>query len=160
MLEYTGGSPAADRNPWASLFQSVALLRIGAGLMLLTRHGFNSAVNAYHFLWHEKPWDWVPAFHEAGMPYPHLIAPLVALIVTAVAACWVLGFLTRLFAVIFTPVIVTVLVLAYKTGASSLQVEAAWLYLFITITLLLYGSGAVSIDQLFRLGEHRSHKHH
>jgi hypothetical protein len=32
-------------------------------------------------------------------------------------------------------------------------VEAAWLYLIITVTLLLFGSGTVSVDQLFRLGQ-------
>jgi uncharacterized membrane protein YphA (DoxX/SURF4 family) len=69
---------------------------------------------------------------------------------------WVIGFLTRLFAVIFLPVVITALVILQKAG--SVQVEAAWLSLFITVTLLLYGSGAVSVDQLFRLGQGGSKK--
>jgi uncharacterized membrane protein YphA (DoxX/SURF4 family) len=53
-------------------------------------------------------------------------------------------------------VVITALVILQKAG--SVQVEAAWLYLFIAVTLLLYGSGAVSVDQLFRLGQGGSKK--
>lgn len=156
MIEYTGGGPASTHYPLSSLFKTVAILRIGTGILLMTRHGFNAAVSAYNFLWKEQAWSWVPAFHEAGLPYAHLLAPFVALLVMTVALSWIAGFLTRLFAVIFLPVIITALVLLQKTG--NVQVEAAWLYLFITLTLLLFGSGAVSIDQLFRLGQGGSKK--
>ncbi len=151
MLEYTGGSPAAVQNPLGSLFKTVAIVRIGTGTLLMTRHGFGAALSAYQFFWKEQPWAWVPAFHDAGLPYPHLVAPLTALLVAGVALSWIVGFLTRLFAVLFLPVVITALVILQKAG--SVQVEAAWLYLFITVTLLLYGSGAVSVDQLFRLGQ-------
>lgn len=156
MLEYTGGSPAAVQNPLGSLFKTVAIVRIGTGTLLMTRHGFGAALSAYQFFWKEQPWAWVPAFHDAGLPYPHLIAPLTALLVAGVALSWIVGFLTRLFAVLFLPVVITALVILQKAG--SVQVEAAWLYLFITVTLLLYGSGAVSVDQLFRLGQGGSKK--
>lgn len=158
MLQYTGGAPAAAQNPLSSLFKTVAIVRIGTGTLLMTRHAFSAAVSAYHFFWKEEPWAWVPAFHEAGLPYAHLLAPVTAVIVAAVALSWILGFLTRLFAVLFLPVIITALVLLQKAG--SVQVEAAWLYLFITVTLLLFGSGAVSVDQLFRLGQGGSNKRH
>lgn len=151
MIEHIGGNPAAAQNPLGSLFKTVAVLRIGAGLLLMSHHGFSAALSAYHFLWKEEPWAWVTLFRDAGLPYAHLLAPFVALVVAGVALSWIVGFLTRLFAVIFLPVIITTLVLLQKAG--SVQVEAAWLYLFITATLLLFGSGAVSVDQLFRLGQ-------
>ena len=151
MLEYTGGGPAAAQHPLSSLFKTVAIVRIGAGSLLMVRHGFSAAVSAYHFLWQEQPWNWVTLFRDAGLPYAHLLAPFVALIVAMVALSWIIGFLTRLFAVLFLPVVITVLVLLQQAG--SVQVEAAWLYLFISVTLLLFGSGAVSVDQLFRLGQ-------
>lgn len=156
MLEYTGGSPAAVQNPLGSLFKTVAIVRIGTGTLLMTRHGFSAALSAYQFFWKEQPWAWVTAFHDAGLPYPHLVAPLTALLVAGVALSWIIGFLTRLFSVLFLPVVITALVILQKAG--SVQVEAAWLYLFITVTLLLYGSGAVSVDQLFRLGQGGSKK--
>lgn len=151
MLEYTGGSPAASQSTWSSLFQSVAILRIGAGGLLMVQHGFSDAVSAYHFFWKEEPWALVPAFHDAGLPFAHLLAPFVALVVLSVSACWIIGFLTRLFSVVFLPFVITAIVLMQKTGSP--QVEAAWLYLFIAVTLLMFGSGAVSVDQLFRLGQ-------
>jgi len=148
MIEHIGGNPAANQNPWSSLFKTIVILRIGAGALLLTQHGWVAAHEAYTFLWEEKPWIWVKSFADVGLPYPTLLAPTVAIIVAAVAASWCVGFLTRLFAVLFLPVVIGVLL---KGGAE--YTEVAWLYLMISVTLLLYGSGAVSIDGLFRLGE-------
>lgn len=151
MLEFTGGNPAAAPAPLSSFFQTAAILRIGTGLLLMTRYGLSAAQDAYHFFWQEKSWDWVPAFHNAGMPYAHLLAPLVAVIVFGVSLSWIIGFLTRLFALLFLPVVITTLVVLQHAGSP--KVEAAWLYLIITATLLLFGSGSVSVDQLFRLGQ-------
>lgn len=148
MIEHIGGNPAANQTPWSSLFKTIAILRIGAGVVLLTRHGWNSAIGAYEFLWKEQPWAWVNAFSDAGLPYPTLLAPAAAIVIAAVAVCWCAGFLTRLFAVVAMPVAVGAII---KGG--TLYSEIGWLYLLIAITLLLYGSGAFSIDQLFRLGQ-------
>jgi hypothetical protein len=49
------------------------------------------------------------------------------------------------------PVVIGFLILAPMAGA--IYIEAAWLYLLIAFTLLLFGSGAISLDKLFRLGE-------
>lgn len=149
MLDYASG-PSAAPSPLGSIFKTIAIVRIGAGTLLMSRHGFGAAMSAYQFFWKEQPWAWPSAFHDAGIPYPHLAAPLVAVVVAGVALSWILGFLTRLFAVVFLPVIITALVLLQKAG--SVQAETAWLYLFITVTLILFGSGSVSLDQLFRLG--------
>lgn len=151
MLEYTGGGNATAPNPLSSLVQTAAILRIGTGLLLMTRYGIAAVQDAYHFFFQEQPWDWVPAFHAAGMPYAHLLAPIVAILIVVVALSWIIGFLTRLFAFAFLPVVITTLVVLHH--ADSPRVEAAWLYLIITVTLLLFGSGTVSVDQLFRLGE-------
>jgi uncharacterized membrane protein YphA (DoxX/SURF4 family) len=155
MLEYTGGNPAAARSPIGSLLKTVAILRIGTGVLLLTRHGAREAVNAYHFFWKEQAWDWVKAFSDAGIPNAVILTPLTALVLLSVGVCWTIGFLTRLFSVLFLPFVITAIVLLQKAGSA--YVEAAWLYLFIAVTLLLFGSGAVSVDQLFRLGEGGSH---
>jgi uncharacterized membrane protein YphA (DoxX/SURF4 family) len=150
MIEHIGGNPAEAGKPLSSLFKTIAVLRIGTGVLLMSRHSFSGALDAYRFFWKEQPWAWVPAFHEAGLPYAHLMAPFTAVIMMGVAFSWISGFLTRLFAVVFLPVVITALILLQKTDSP--HVEAAWLYLFITVTLLLFGSGAISVDQLFRLG--------
>jgi len=151
MIEHIGGNPSANQNPWSSLFKTIAILRIGTGVLLLTRHGWQAALGAYEFIWQEKAWEWVRIFSAAGLPYPHLAAPAVAVVVFAVALAWTVGFLTRLFAVAFMPVVIGFIIFAQKSGSA--QAEAGWLYLLVAFTLLLFGSGAVSIDKIFRLGE-------
>lgn len=153
MLDYSRSSSSSSpsaQNPLGSLFKTIAIVRIGAGTLLMSRHGFGAAMGAYQFFWKEKAWAWPTLFHDAGLPYPHLLAPVVAVVVAGVALSWILGFLTRLFAAVFLPVIITALVLLQKAAVP--QAETAWLYLFITVTLILFGSGAVSLDKLFRLG--------
>lgn len=151
MIEYYGENPTASQNPFSALFKTIAVLRIGAGVMLLTRHGISALLGAYHFLWQEHTWDWAKSFAEAGITYAHLAAPATALIVASVGASWTLGFLTRFFSVVFLPVIITAIVIL--TRATSPHLEAAWLYAFISFTLMLFGSGAISIDKLFHLSE-------
>lgn len=151
MIEYYDENPSASQNPFSALFKTIAVLRIGTGVMLLTRHGISAVLGAYHFLWQEHPWDWPKSFAEAGIPYAHLAAPAAALIIASVGASWTLGFLTRFFSVLFMPVIITAIVVFTRSGSPHL--EAAWLYAFISFTLILFGSGAISIDKLFHLGD-------
>ncbi len=156
MIEHIGGNPAANANPWSSLFKTIAILRIGAGVLLLTQHGWRAGLGAYEFLWQEKTWDWAVKFQEAAIPYPLFTAPAAAIVLAAVAVSWTVGFLTRLFAAAFMPLGAAFIFFAGKSGAA--EVEVAWLYLLIAFTLLLFGSGAVSLDKLFRLGESWSSK--
>lgn len=158
MLDYSGGSSSAAQTSLSSIFKTTAIVRIGAGTLLMVKHGVG-VVAAYHFLWNEKPWDWVQAFHNVGVPQAHLVAPAVAVIVAAVALSWIFGFLTRLFSTAFLPLLIVVLVFLRKGGVeNAASIETAWLYLFITLTLILYGSGAVSVDQLFKLGQSGNRK--
>lgn len=150
MIEYYGENPAANQNPWSALFKTIAILRIGTGVLLLTRHGIAATMGAYQFLWNEQEWDWTKVFAANGIPYAMFTAPAVAIIIAAVGLGWTLGFLTRFFAVLFMPVIITTLVVLQRQGSP--QVEAAWLYAFISFTLLLFGSGAISLDKLFHIG--------
>ncbi|MBE7496053.1 MAG: DoxX family membrane protein [Verrucomicrobiaceae bacterium] len=150
MIEYYGENPAANQNPWSGLFKTIVVLRMGTGVLLLTRHGIAAVTGAYHFLWNEQEWDWARLFADNGVPYAHLTAPAVALVVAAVGLGWTLGFLTRFFAIVFLPVVITALIMLQRVG--SVHVEAAWLYALITFTLLLFGSGAISLDKLFHIG--------
>ena len=156
MIDYIGGNPAANHHSHGSLFKTISVLRIGAGVMLMTRHGWTAAIGAYQLIWKEQNWDWVKSFHEAGLPYPAILAPTVALIVASVALSWITGFLTRLFSVFFMPILVGFLIFSPQAG--SIYTEAAWLYLLICFTLLLFGSGAISLDKLFNIGERWSRR--
>ena len=151
MIEHIGGSPEANQNPWAQLFQSILVLRAGCGLLLLYRHGWQAVRDAYEFLWNEQPCAWVTLVKDAGLPLPHLLTPAVALPVAGVARRWLTGLLPRLLDYVFLPLIGGFVFFASRAGSDA--VETGWLYLLASLTLLLFGSGAVSLDQLFRIGE-------
>ena len=153
MIEYTGTGPVDNSPPLSSYFKTISILRIGAGLVLMYHHGWAAAWSAYEFLWKEKPWPWLDLLKEAGIPQPHLAAPALAVVVAAVALSWITGFLTRLFSLLLIGVLAAVLMLTQRQGVPA---EAAWLYLFIAATLTLFGSGAISLDGLFHLGQNWS----
>jgi uncharacterized membrane protein YphA (DoxX/SURF4 family) len=140
--------PTADVG-FGSILQTVSILRIGAGASLMYFHGWPGGIGAYRFLWEEKAWDWVSAFEKGGMPVPHLLAPLAAVMIALIAGGWAIGFLTRLFSFFAIPVALGALVIAQRIDPS--QVEGVFLYLAIAITLLLFGSGNVSVDWFFNL---------
>ncbi len=152
----TSGSPSnkkqnpSDGESIEHLFKTGFILRIGAGLALASFHAWRGALGGYEFLWHEKPWDWVTALTEAHAPYPHLLAPAAAAVIAAIALSWITGFLTRLFAFAAIPVGIGALVVAQRLDSA--QVETCWLYIIIAVTLMLFGSGNLSLDGLFKLG--------
>jgi uncharacterized membrane protein YphA (DoxX/SURF4 family) len=146
---FSSTRPNSDLDIGA-LFKTISVLRIGAGLSLLWFHGWHGAHGAYHFLWKEQPWDWVDAFTKAALPAPHLTAPAVAALLAAIALGWTLGFLTRLFALVAVPLSIGAIVMARHSFPA--HIETAILYLVISFTLLLFGSGNISLDGLFRLG--------
>ena len=153
MLEQVGSGSRAKENPLLPLLKSTAVLRIGSGLVLMFRHAWEAIIQAYQFIWKEIPWDWVLLLEAERVPFPHLMAPALAVLLFAVAAAWIIGFLTRLFAVLM----LALSGLALSTAGADHPAfsELSWLYALIAFTLLLYGSGAISLDQLFRWGSHR-----
>jgi uncharacterized membrane protein YphA (DoxX/SURF4 family) len=88
---------------------------------------------------------------EAGLPLPHLLTPVLAVVVATVALSWITGFLTRLFSLLFLPVAGAFVFFAGRAGSDT--VETGWLYVLASLTLLLFGSGAVSLDKIFHIGE-------
>lgn len=146
-------APRQAPHPLASLLKSSAVLRIGAGIVLLTRHAWDALFDAYQFVWKEVPWDWVPVFSREAVPLPHLAAPAAAFLLFVIAAAWITGFLTRLFAALM--LVLCAASLAFASTEFGAFSELCWLYLLISFTLVLFGSGAISLDQLFRIGSRR-----
>jgi uncharacterized membrane protein YphA (DoxX/SURF4 family) len=156
MIEHIGGAPQRSNGSPLAFLKTVLILRLGAGTLLFTLHGWRPALDAYHFLWEETPWNWVPAFDAAGMPIPHLLAPAAALVIAAVGISWILGFLTRFFSALLIPICIASFGMVRQFEPAA--VESVYLYLLVAITLMLFGSGAVSLDGLFRLGARGSKK--
>ena len=132
-------------------FRTVAVLRIGAGLVLFLQYALEGVLRAYNFVWTKAPWDLVATVGQAGVPWPQILLPAAALIAVTVAVAWMVGFLTRLFAALFLPVIIASLLVMDKVGGYA-HFTVCWLYVFISITLMFYGSGIMSVDGLFKLG--------
>jgi uncharacterized membrane protein YphA (DoxX/SURF4 family) len=142
--------PAAPEPDLLSFLRSPAVLRIGVGLVLLLYYGIPAVAQGYPYVWRGAAWDWPDLFKQVGLPVPHLLAPITAGIIASVSVAWTLGFLTRLFALIFMPVSIGAIYMAEKMDATAHQ-PFCYLLLFVTFTLMLFGSGQVSVDQLFRL---------
>ena len=123
-------------------------LRIASAGVLLYLHTWQQAQSGWFYLWHQKPWDLPLLVAKVQFPYPDALAIAAALIAFTVTVSWLLGFLTRLFSVLFIPVLLGVLL-----GANRLEeyaaAEAAMLYVFISLTLVISGSGWFSVDKLF-----------
>lgn len=128
---------------------TIAPLRIGAGAVLFIQYALESTLRAWHFIWLHTAWDMIAMLGKAGVPMPQLLAPAAAFIAIAAAFAWFVGFFTRLFSVLFTPVVIGALVIAHRAGDEGHE-TAAWLFLFVCFTLMLNGSGALSLDRLFK----------
>lgn len=154
MLESYGPNPRQAPNPLGSLLKTSAILRIGAGIVLMTRHAWDAIFDSYHFIWKEVPWDWVTVFVSQSVPIPHLTAPFTAFCLFIVATAWIVGFLTRLFSVLM--MFLCLAALGFASTEFAAFSELCWLYLLIAFTLTLFGSGAISVDKLFRIGSQRT----
>jgi uncharacterized membrane protein YphA (DoxX/SURF4 family) len=124
-------------------------LRIGAGMTLLYLHGWGEAVLGWQHLVNQKSWPLISLLEKGALPYPHVLTYIAAAITAVTATCWIIGFLTRFFSLLFLPVAATALLLANRLG-EPLGAEAALLYLLIAITLVITGPEWFSVDALFQ----------
>lgn len=152
MLTSYGPSPSAKSElPGLKHLRTIAPLRVGAGLVLFFLYSLEAAVRSYELVWKHVDWPLIATLTKAGVPYPQVLGPAATGIAIVVSVAWVTGFLTRLFSCLFLPVIIAAIVVVERLNAESLA-GVCWLFFFITITLIMYGSGLVSVDALFRLG--------
>lgn len=133
----------------AAALHTIAPLRMGAGAVLFMQYALEAALRAWHFVWEQVPWPMTGLLASSGMPVPHILAPAAAFISIAVAVAWMLGFFTRLFSLLFVPVLIGAMLSASRASEPA-DTTAGWLFAFITLTLILNGSGAISLDRLFK----------
>ena len=148
LSSFDSGSKAAPSGP--NPFRTMVVLRAGSGLVLFLQYALEGGIRAWQYVWQHKPWAFVETLQKAGLPWPEAVGPAVAILVLAVSLAWFFGFFTRLFSALFLPVLLVGLPMAGRLNAEG-QITAGWLFVFIAVTLLLNGSGSISIDGLFRL---------
>jgi uncharacterized membrane protein YphA (DoxX/SURF4 family) len=146
----SSGSGRASQSP-LDVLRTVSLLRIGTGAVLLFFHGYAAAIKGWQFALKQVPWDVADTLTRAALPLPNVLAVGYAIVVCAVGLSWVVGFITRLFATVFLPVVVVGMIVGQRLAIPG-SVEVGLLYLLITVTLLIFGSGKASMDTLFNLG--------
>jgi uncharacterized membrane protein YphA (DoxX/SURF4 family) len=147
----SGSSSRGGASPLRA-FRTVSLMRIGTGLVLFYYYGMEAAVRGWQYALKQVPWSFEANLERAAMPFPKVLAVVVALVVIGVSLSWILGFLTRLFAVLFLPIVLGAMLVAERLALPSNHTEMGLLYLLITISLLVSGSGKISLDALFKLG--------
>ena len=153
MFTSYGPSPASSNQDSSALhrLRTLAPLRVGAGLVLFFFYALGAGVQSYKMIWKHEAWSLVPILEKAHVPYPNVVGAVATGIAIVVSVAWVTGFLTRFFSLVFLPVIIGALIVVERLNAEA-QAGVCWLFFFITITLVMYGSGLVSVDALFRLG--------
>ena len=152
MLTSYGPSPSSKQEiPGLKNLRTIAPLRAGAGLVLFFFYALGGAVQSYKMIWKHEPWALVPVLQQAHVPYPDIVASVAVGVALIVSVAWVTGFLTRFLSLVFMPVIIGALVVVERLNAEA-HAGVCWLFFFITLTLVMYGSGLVSVDALFHLG--------
>jgi uncharacterized membrane protein YphA (DoxX/SURF4 family) len=131
----------------------VTLLRVGAGLTLLYLHVWHQTQLAFQFVWNRKTWEAVDTIKKSGLPFATVLAVGSELVALLVALSWILGFATRFFSFLFLPVMLGALWVANKSGEIN-GAELCLLYFFISLALVIHGSGWFSLDTAF--GRRRS----
>lgn len=139
-------APAGGANP----LHTVVVLRVGAGLVLFLQFALEGGIRAWQYIWQHKPWTFIEELKAAGVPLYEAAGPAVAVLGVAVSLAWMLGFFTRLFSALFLPVLLIALSITGRLHTEA-HTTAGWLFVFIAITLILNGSGTISVDGLFRL---------
>jgi uncharacterized membrane protein YphA (DoxX/SURF4 family) len=137
------------RRPERPLQPGLTVLRIGAGLTLLYLHVWHQSQLAFQFVWNRKAWDAVEAVKKSGLPFATVLAVGAEAVALLVALSWILGFATRFFSLLFLPVMLGSLWVANKSGETN-GAELCLLYFFISIALLVHGSGWFALDTVFQ----------
>lgn len=126
-----------------------APLRIGAGITLLYIHAWDQAIFAWQYIRHQQPGDFIETVRSIGLPMPNVLAVTIALVTTLTAVGWIFGFYTRFLSLLFIPITLGALLVANRAN-QGFAAESAVLYFFIALTLLINGSGWLSLDAIFR----------
>jgi len=134
-----------------------APLRIGAGITLLYIHAWNQAIFAWQYIGHQQPWGSIEALRNIGLPMPNVWAVTIALITTLTAVGWIFGFYTRFLSLLFIPITLGALLIANR-ASQGFAAESAVLYFFISLALLINGSGWLSLDAIFRSTSRKKRK--
>ena len=124
----------------------VASLRIIAGILVATLHGWHKVVEGWQYATTGADWPLVHDTVALGFPIPVAFAALAAL--SQFAGGWLLaaGAGTRIAAFLVASTMATALMLNLRTGGPDAQL--AGMYALVSASFVLIGGGRWSVDQL------------
>lgn len=145
-------APSYSRSlekPRALASVSLLLFRAGCAGSLLYFHGWANALGAWNHFWKSDPWPLVDRLQAAGYPIPVAFATAAAVILLVAPISIILGFLTRLSALLVLAVVIAALPAVLGSG-EPLPQELSLFYLLGYFLLLLQGGGGYGLDSAFR----------
>ncbi|MEM7011723.1 MAG: DoxX family protein [Verrucomicrobiota bacterium] len=136
------------------------VLRFLSGVALVYYQGWKQLQQGWGYLWSDGKWELVDHFvaRGQGTPVSMLFAILVAVFYFVSPVLLMLGFLTRLSAlVIFIGIMVTINLGLQGVISTSLHSQTTALYLLVCVFFILNGGGIIAVDRLFdrRRGKQR-----
>ena len=120
------------------------LLRAGVGTMLLCLHGWARLVSAFGYLFLGRQWTFVALVQRMGFPKPAAFAVASALAESIGAVFLIVGFGTRLAALVVGFNMAVAVALELSKHSASVELPAV--YLVAIATIALAGAGAYSLD--------------
>jgi uncharacterized membrane protein YphA (DoxX/SURF4 family) len=146
MVNYFSNNP---QGPNPLLHGGIFILRAGLAAIMFFMHGLPHAIAAWSYIWKKQPWELVETLTELQYPFPAILSSSTAIILTIFPLSIFLGFLSRISAAILVVFLVTILVAAGSLEGFITQ-ESIFLYLIGYSTLIVTGSGQISLDTAFR----------
>ena len=127
----------------------IFILRTGLASVMLLMHGIPLAIAAWRYIWKKQPWPLVESLTELQYPFPAIVSTSTAIILTIFPLSVFLGFLSRIASAILVVFLVTVFVAASSLEGFIAQ-ESIFLYLIGFSTIIVTGSGFISLDTVFQ----------
>ncbi len=124
---------------------ALLVLRLVSGILMVTLHGWGKVLGIINFL-SGKEWKFVNVVSSIGFPVPGLFAILAGFTEFVSSLLIILGFFTRVNAVLLSSVMLVAVFYNLKFGY---PYELSLLYLVVFLFLALTGGGKYSLDNYF-----------
>lgn len=145
------GSSDKPRSPSPLSSLSLFLFRVGCCALLVYYHAWSNAVAAWNYIWKGEPWTLIEELQTLQYPFPPALAITASVICSVASVSIILGFLTRLSALLVFAVLVFVIPVTISSG-DPLRLELTLFYLLGFSLIIFQGGGAFGADSFFNTG--------
>ena len=122
-------------------------LRFVTGLPMLFFQGWHQSFRAWAYVWDNKSWPLIEQFEKFGFAIPGFFATTLVIACTLCSLALLLGLYTRFNALLLLVLMLFILIVPVELSGN-LNVQTLLLYAGLSLTLLFFGSGRISLDHL------------